>query len=1101
MALGTLCKMVDQDVVVKRLLPLYDIFVQDDTWHIRRACCTILASFIGSLPLDMKASKVEEIYDIFSVDVSRSVRNSVMEVLGEVIAGFEKEKVPDSLLSYFLDMGQQPMNDHERAVMCAFSFPAVVLTAGRSKWELMKPVYIKLAGSFRAPIRRSLACSLHEIAKILGPELADRDLAPAFADCLMALEDEVKEGVLGHIVDFISCLSPSCRSDVLHDLLRAWTEQLERSSNWRLRDTLTGQIAALCEIADGTDLLQVLLPLAVKACTDSVSTIRESGVLAFPALWEASGRVGPIPVTKKKDIKREFSWSSSNLVFPPLHVGADEDEDDEDEDEDDDDEENEDEEDENENEKKPLFVSQSPDHDMEDVEMEDMTGDSTDSPKDSETEAEAEGTDDSEDLDDREGDKYSVSLKAKASEQQKQRQQQQQKRAQMQQKQQRQQQEMTTIKEQIIAQTKDFAIHGGFRSRVVAVQIIQSLLDYGVSIPEFEDYFLPILADRLADDSVANIRIWVARVVTWIVDSGYYGDAPISPSLRELHLKLQEDPDRDVRIYSGGPLILPEKKKPQKPKKAKRKAKNKNGDNEDNGKNKLSTATDLDTRGSRAVKTSASTLTVFHQNPKSGELMAIEDRDEAEIQLLFQNELNNEDAAELNDSDEEVEDSDDGDDDGDDDDNDNDEDEDDNDNDGDEKGGKEEEKASQGSINGPEASFRSSDDREVHIPSDLNSDDKCTVRPSDPAREEEKEERPVPVELRVEAKHTEQTGYAKPSTNSLDIVEQAAVAQDGNDSEDEKDEEEDEDADEDETTVVHSVVPYSTSSANGVSPLDVEMEEDLLEKEEPRDTDSGPSSSETEESSELESSQEPSIESCATVTIVDTTSCSNNSTTTTTTATAAIIATFLGLDEPTVATAFPPLSSSSKSYPIQWRSPPPALSYAALLKGTININNTKSDSNSNSNQQKSKGRTSSDITTLTSFRQANLSEPLHHTATATSASIAMTATTATTTTAPMTTTIVNTTPTTTTGDKKLNSLKKDNILIEASLSLSASRLSPSSSLSSSSSTSPSPSSSKPISSSPVTFPLRFSYAAVAARTFSPPPLTPVIGGTSTAMTF
>ncbi|KAF9083641.1 hypothetical protein BGX23_011256, partial [Mortierella sp. AD031] len=161
-ALGALCKVVDQDMVVERLMPLYDTFVQDDTWHIRRACCTILASLITALPGDMRASKVDEIYNIFSVDVSRSVRSSMMEVLGEVIAGFEHEQVPESLLNHFLAMGQQPLNEHERAVMCAFSFPAVILTAGRSKWEVMKPVYLKLAGTFRSPIRRSLACSLHE---------------------------------------------------------------------------------------------------------------------------------------------------------------------------------------------------------------------------------------------------------------------------------------------------------------------------------------------------------------------------------------------------------------------------------------------------------------------------------------------------------------------------------------------------------------------------------------------------------------------------------------------------------------------------------------------------------------------------------------------------------------------------------------------------------------------------------------------------------------------------------------------------------------------------------------------------------------------------
>jgi len=104
-------------------LPIYDTFVQDDTWHIRRACCTILPSLIASLPKEMKASKVDQVYETFSTDVSYSVRNSFMEVLGEVIAKFEQDQVPDSLLTHFLNMGEHPINEYERAVMCAFSFP------------------------------------------------------------------------------------------------------------------------------------------------------------------------------------------------------------------------------------------------------------------------------------------------------------------------------------------------------------------------------------------------------------------------------------------------------------------------------------------------------------------------------------------------------------------------------------------------------------------------------------------------------------------------------------------------------------------------------------------------------------------------------------------------------------------------------------------------------------------------------------------------------------------------------------------------------------------------------------------------------------------
>lgn len=128
MALGTLCKVVEQDVVVNKMLPLFDLFVRDDSWEIRRACCTVLATFSSTLPLDLRIRKVEEIYDIYAGDVSRNVRNSAMEVLGEVIYGLGQGNVPDTLLSHFLNMGQQPMNEHELAVMCAFSFPGMTLS-------------------------------------------------------------------------------------------------------------------------------------------------------------------------------------------------------------------------------------------------------------------------------------------------------------------------------------------------------------------------------------------------------------------------------------------------------------------------------------------------------------------------------------------------------------------------------------------------------------------------------------------------------------------------------------------------------------------------------------------------------------------------------------------------------------------------------------------------------------------------------------------------------------------------------------------------------------------------------------------------------------
>ncbi|KAG0347640.1 hypothetical protein BG004_007273 [Podila humilis] len=558
LALGELCMVVSRQFLVEKLLPLYESCAQNESWHVRRACCNVLAPFAAALPADLRATKIVEIFDLFSVDVSRSVRIATTEVLGQVIASYDEGNVPDSMLTHFLSMGQQPMNEHERASMCAFSFPAVVLTAGRSKWEDMKPTYMRLAGTFRSPIRRTLACSLHEIAKILGPELADRDLAIAFADCLKA-ENEVKEAVLGHVVEFVSCLSPNVRSRSLQDIHEAWIE-MGSSSNWRLRDSLAGHLPALCETASADDLIQVLIPLSVLACTDSVSTIRESGVMSFPALWEASSRIGEISLPVKQGTPERQEGSVSDID----HEEEDEDK---------------------------FIGGLRSFHQADDDELKDFQGkqsvmisfdqgDNDDGEHGCKSRSYAELPI-----------KYTPNTPTLANGERK----------------------MTSIREHVIQQTVEFAVNGGFRSRVVAVQIIQSLLDHGITVTEFEDHFLPLLADTLAVDTVVNVRIWVARVVSWILESKYYGEDVVTPKLHTLLASLQLDPDRDVRIYSGGPAELPKPKKKKTSKKKKEKNK-------------------------RAKAAKAAKVSVFHQNPKAGQVATIQEEDEEDdTQLLFDN--------------------------------------------------------------------------------------------------------------------------------------------------------------------------------------------------------------------------------------------------------------------------------------------------------------------------------------------------------------------------------------------------------------------------------------------------------------------------------
>ncbi|CAJ0765155.1 7000_t:CDS:2, partial [Entrophospora sp. SA101] len=69
------------------------------------------------------------------------------------------------------------------------------------------------------------------------------------------------------------------------------------------------QIPALCQLFDGSSIINYLLPLAIKAVKDEVATVRETTVACFPALFEA---VHNDDTLFKEAIKRVCEFSSEN---------------------------------------------------------------------------------------------------------------------------------------------------------------------------------------------------------------------------------------------------------------------------------------------------------------------------------------------------------------------------------------------------------------------------------------------------------------------------------------------------------------------------------------------------------------------------------------------------------------------------------------------------------------------------------------------------------------------------------------------------------------------------------------------------------------------
>jgi serine/threonine-protein phosphatase 4 regulatory subunit 1 len=152
----------------------------------------------------VRSSQLVQIFEKFAEDVSRWVKIEAYKQLGPFIATFNEPKevfilfmklflhlkLSTELIQIFTGMAfQQGQSDNEMIEYCAYNFPAVCLTAGKERWNLLEKAYNALVKDVQWKVRRTLAYSLHEIAKIVGTEITEKTLISAFELFLRDLDE------------------------------------------------------------------------------------------------------------------------------------------------------------------------------------------------------------------------------------------------------------------------------------------------------------------------------------------------------------------------------------------------------------------------------------------------------------------------------------------------------------------------------------------------------------------------------------------------------------------------------------------------------------------------------------------------------------------------------------------------------------------------------------------------------------------------------------------------------------------------------------------------------------------------------------------------
>ncbi|KAJ9584447.1 hypothetical protein L9F63_021201, partial [Diploptera punctata] len=212
---------------------------------------------------------------------------SSWDYLGETTEQWDKQQrdakavqvnqdiVPQQLIDHFVSMthpSQAHNINNEITHHCAYSIPAVALTLGRENWALLKDAYIALASDMQWKVRRTVASSIHELAVILGEDIATKDLVPIFNGFIKDL-DEVRIGALKHLAEFLKLIRPQDRNSYLPRLSEFLLTDNEW--NWRYREELAEQLLEVVSLFAPEDARKHLTPIAISLLLDKVAAVRQ----------------------------------------------------------------------------------------------------------------------------------------------------------------------------------------------------------------------------------------------------------------------------------------------------------------------------------------------------------------------------------------------------------------------------------------------------------------------------------------------------------------------------------------------------------------------------------------------------------------------------------------------------------------------------------------------------------------------------------------------------------------------------------------------------------------------------------------------------------
>ena len=298
-----LAKCLKSNNSAEKLIDSFIAMCSDPSFEIRLMCVVKFEKFLACED-SLQIQKLQPCFKEMLKDKNDKVRHKASLQLGPLISN-TIAPFPHPLLDMYLKLPRNTSNDKELQIHCAYYFPAILEKMGKESWDILNESYFYMAFSGDLACKKSIAASLHHIARMLE-EKATTELFPILISYLN--DKALKTSAMKNIPEILKYFEIDSRVLIMNAV-----KNISKDKNFRLRMELASKLGGIGVLLKSQVCFKDLWPICKILCLDSIGSVRS---LAFDGIGLSAVHIMTNAPEYSNDLikdLRKFSNSANSL--------------------------------------------------------------------------------------------------------------------------------------------------------------------------------------------------------------------------------------------------------------------------------------------------------------------------------------------------------------------------------------------------------------------------------------------------------------------------------------------------------------------------------------------------------------------------------------------------------------------------------------------------------------------------------------------------------------------------------------------------------------------------------------------------------------------